>query len=91
MNLNGDEVKNLKPRIEPRIFPGLGGLCLASVMLGLVFLLLSGCGESTNSGDKLSLDSRLDDSYNNGYLDALECVERHGESVDDAVYYCKRY
>ena len=58
--------------------------------------VLYGCGGSGNGTKDLledyydgDLDSLLDDTYNQGWFDALDCVERHGGSARSAADYCE--
>ena len=54
------------------------------ILIICVCICLSACGASDNDVDVL-----IEDSYNEGYLDALDCVERKGGSAYAAAQDCE--
>jgi major membrane immunogen (membrane-anchored lipoprotein) len=53
------------------------------LFLGL-FVLLSACSKSDKEVNRLR-----EESYNNGYYDALDCVKRKGGSANSAADACE--
>jgi len=64
----------------------------SSFLLGLLLLLsltttINGCGPSEEEQEKQAI--LLEDAYNRGYYDALDCVKRKGGSAYSAADDCE--
>ena len=55
-----------------------------AALIVMLVAVLTGCGRSSEEEAIL-----LDDTYNEGYLDALDCVSQHGGLADSAASYCR--
>lgn len=54
------------------------------IIILIVSVTLQGCGKSEEEINVL-----LEDAYNEGWWDALDCVKREGGSAEHAAYYCE--
>ena len=57
---------------------------VAPIVVVILAIALSGCGRSEDEESIL-----LEDTYNEGYLDALDCVKRKGGSAHGAARDCE--
>ncbi len=57
---------------------------MRTLFLIFFFLILSGCGRSEEEVNIL-----VEDSYNQGYYDALDCVKRKGGAAYSAANDCE--